>query len=73
MTTENNSLTAQWTAAQDQVAQAEPRLASCKAHRETLEGELYKVLGKDGFRVFYYAWLHGAPKRPTPRVEAEAA
>jgi hypothetical protein len=73
MTTENKSLTAQWTAAQDQVAQAEARLASFKAHRETLEGELYRLLGKEGFRAFYHAWLHGAPTRPAPRVEAEAA
>jgi hypothetical protein len=73
MTTENKSLTAKWTAARDQVAQAEARLASLKAHRETLEGELYRLLGKEGFRAFYHAWLHDAPTRPAPRVEAEAA
>jgi hypothetical protein len=73
MNTENKSLTAQWTAAQDQVAQAEARLANLKAHRETLEGDLYKLLGEDGFRAFYHVWLHGAPTRPAPRTEAEAA
>ena len=48
MTTEYKSLTAQWTAAQDQVAQAEARLANFKAHRETLEGELYRILSWQG-------------------------
>jgi outer membrane protein TolC len=73
MTTENKKLTAQWTAVQDQVAQAEARLANLKAQRETLEGELYKLLGKDGFQAFYHGWLRGAPTRPVPRAESEAA
>jgi hypothetical protein len=64
-------LTAQWIVVQEQIAQAEARLADLRAYRENLEGELYKLLGQDGFRAFYDGWLHGAPTRPALRVEAE--
>ena len=77
MTTENESLTAQWTAAQEQVAQAEARLASFKAHREALEGELYRLLGKEGFRAFYMrscmAHLRGQLRAWRPKPPSRAA
>jgi hypothetical protein len=52
-------LTAQWIITQEQIAQAEARLADLRARRENLEGELHKLLGKDGFRAFYNGWLRG--------------
>ena len=52
-------LTAQWIITQEQIAQAEARLADLWARRESVQGELYKFLGKDGFRAFYDGWLRG--------------
>jgi hypothetical protein len=53
------NLTAQWIITQEQIAQAEARLADLRARRENLEGELHKLLGEDGFRAFYNGWLRG--------------
>ena len=52
-------LTAQWIITQEQIAQAEARLADLWARRETVQGELHKLLGEDGFRAFYDGWLRG--------------
>jgi hypothetical protein len=52
-------LTAQWIIAQEQIAQAEARLADLWARRESVQGELYKLLGEDGFRAFHDGWLRG--------------
>jgi hypothetical protein len=52
-------LTAQWIITQEQIAQAEARLADLWARRESVQGELYKLLGEDGFRAFYDGWLRG--------------
>jgi len=39
-------LTAQWIVAEEQIVQAEARLADLRAHRESVEGELHKLLGR---------------------------
>ncbi len=52
-------LTAQWIITQEQITQAEARLADLWARRESVQDELYKLLGEDGFRAFYVGWLRG--------------
>ena len=52
-------LTAQWIITQEQIAQAEARLADLLARRESVQGKLNKLLGEDGFRAFYVGWLRG--------------
>ena len=52
-------LTAQWIIAQEQIAQAEARLADLKADLESVQGKLHKLLGEEGFRAFYDGWLLG--------------
>ena len=65
-------LTAQWIITQEQIAQAEARLADLRARRENLEGELYKLLGEDGFRAFYNGWLRGEEvEQPGVRSEGK--
>ena len=65
-------LTAQWIITQEQIAQAEARLADLRARRENLEGELYKLLGEDGFRAFYNGLLRGEEvEQPGVRSEGK--
>lgn len=65
-------LTAQWIITQEQIAQAEARLADLRARRENLEGELHKLLGEDGFRAFYNGWLRGEEvERPSIRSDGK--
>ena len=52
-------LTAQWIITQEQIAQAEARLADLKADLESVQGKLHKLLGEEGFRAFYDGWLLG--------------
>ena len=65
-------LTAQWIIAQEQIVQAEARLADLRAHRESVEGELHKLLGEYGFRAFYDGWLRGEEvERPGVRSDGK--
>jgi len=65
-------LTAQWIVTQEQIAQAEARLADLWARRESVQGELYKLLGEDGFRAFYDGWLRGEEvEQPGVRSEGK--
>ncbi len=66
-------LTAQWIITQEQIAQAEARLADLWARRESVQGELYKLLGEDGFRQFYDGWLRGEEvEQPSVRSNGKA-
>jgi len=61
-------LTAQWIITQEQIAQAEARLADLRADREHVEGELHKLLGEGGSgrstMVGYAAHLQGQLRLP---------
>ena len=61
-------LTAQWIIAQEQIVQAEARLADLRAHRESVEGELHKLLG-GGWVPGILCWLAARGRNRTARRE----